>query len=377
GTPKGAVIRHNGALNHILAEQIELKLEQITFLQTAPTSSDISVWQFIAPLITGGACVILDDVTDIPALIRHVDQHQVNIVELVPVVLTLLLDYVSAQPAHRSMLPSLKVMMATGEAVPVPLINRWLKYFPTIPITNAYGPTEAADDVIQHTITQPLPVEKLSAPIGKPLANFVIYILDANLRLVPPGIVGEICISGIGVGEGYWNNPDRTAQSFVANPYATSPDTERMYKTGDLGRWTQEGLIEYVDRLDNQIKIRGHRIELGEIEAQLAKHPQTKECAVSVREDTPGDKYVAAYVIALDRNAKAAEFKHFLKQRLPIYMVPRYVTLVTTFPTTPAGKIDRKNLPAPATREEEQQTQSVPTSKLEIKLAGLWQKALK
>jgi len=376
GAPKGALIRHNGALNHIFAEQVELNIQQFHFLQTAPLSSDISVWQFLAPVITGGACIILEDVTDIPSLIKQIDTHQVNIVELVPVVLTLLLDFVSAQAADRSLLPSLKVMMATGEAVPVPLINRWLKYFPNIPITNAYGPTEAADDAIQITLTKPLPVEKLTAPIGRPLANFSVYILDPWQRLVPAGVIGEICIAGTGVGEGYWNNPVRTAESFIDNPFARNDAERTLYKTGDLGRWTADGVIEYIDRIDNQIKIRGHRIELGEVEAQLAKHPLVKECAAWVHTDSMGDKYIVGYVVAHDKNAPASGFRHFLKQRLPAYMLPRHILLLQAFPTTPAGKIDRKNLPVPNQSDAAAGTHAAPQGKVESKLAIIWQKAL-
>lgn len=376
GTPKGAIIRHNGALNHIFAEQKALKLNELNFLQTAPTSSDISVWQFLGPLVTGGTSVILEDVTNIPSLIKHIDQYKINIVELVPVVLTLMLDFISAQPADRSLLPSLKIMMATGEAVPLPLINRWLKYFPNIPITNAYGPTEAADDVIQTSFCEPLPIEKLNVPIGKPLANFKVYILDPYLRLTPIGVVGEICIVGIGVGEGYWDNLERTQQSFIANPYCSENNSNLMYKTGDLGRWTQDGQIEYIDRVDNQIKIRGHRIELGEIETQLAKHPKIRECAATVREDESGNKYIAAYVITMDSKLTASAFKQFLKNRLPAYMLPQHIVILEVFPTTPAGKIDRKNLPVPSSQID-LENHAMPSTIVEKNLANIWSNALK
>jgi len=374
GQPKGAIIRHDGALNHIEAELEYLSLDKISFLQTAPASSDISVWQFVGPVVTGGQVVILDEVTNAEKLFTLVKTQNVNVIELVPVVLQLLLDYVGQLSQTARALPQLKVMMATGEAVPVPLLNRWLALYPEVPATNAYGPTEAADDVIQHTISQALPADQRSVPIGKPLANFNVFIVDDNMRLVPIGVPGEICISGIGVGEGYWQNPERTSLSFVPNRFAgTLGDT--IYKTGDIGRWLPDGTIEYCDRVDNQVKIRGYRIELGEIEAQLAKHEAVKECVVIVREDNPGDKTLAAYVVAQDgRPGNETEIKAFLKSRLPLYMVPGSISFLTCLPTTPAGKIDRKNLPKPLLNKTLKFV--APRNPLEEKVQRAWQLAL-
>ncbi|HET8705232.1 MAG TPA: AMP-binding protein, partial [Pseudomonadales bacterium] len=180
GQPKGAIIRHDGALNHIEAELEYLSISQIDFLQTAPASSDISVWQFVGPVVTGGHVVILDEVTNAEKLFSLVKHQNVNVIELVPVVLQLLLDYVAQLPETERALPQLKVMMATGEAVPVPLLNRWLALYPNIPATNAYGPTEAADDVIQYTIDKPMPADQRSVPIGKPLANLNVFVVDEN-----------------------------------------------------------------------------------------------------------------------------------------------------------------------------------------------------
>lgn len=371
GQPKGAIIRHNGALNHIEAELDYLNLRQIHFLQTAPASSDISVWQFVGPIVTGGHVVILDEVTNAEKLFKLIKTQSVNVIELVPVVLQLLLEYVSHLTEIQRALPNLKVMMATGEAVPVPLLNRWLTIYPAIPATNAYGPTEAADDVIQFTITQPIPPEQRSVPIGKPLANLNVFILDECMRLVPAGVPGEICISGIGVGEGYWQMPERTRQSFISNPFKSTLG-DVIYKTGDIGRWLRDGSIEYCDRMDNQVKIRGYRIELGEIEAQFAKYPSIKESVVVVREDIPGDKTLAAYaVIASGEIANENEIKAFMKARLPQYMVPNTISFLPALPTTPAGKIDRKNLPKPST-DSRAGNLVLPRNSIETTLAEIW-----
>lgn len=349
GLPKGALIRHDGALNHIEAERTVLEFSSsFNFLQTAPTSSDISVWQFLGPVTCGGAVVVLNDVTNAEKMFSLVARYQVNVVELVPVAWQLLIEHVKSLPAQERSLPSLKWLMATGEAVPVPMVNEWLVLFPDIPVVNAYGPTEAADDVIQNILRQPLPVDQRSVPIGKPLPNMNVFVVDEQMRLVPPGIPGEICLSGIGVGNGYWQNPEKTADVFVPNPFADTLGST-IYKTGDLGRWLQDGTVEYLDRIDNQVKIRGFRIELGEVEAVLAAQPLVAESAVVVRKDLPGGPTLVGYIVPHHSGTQSdvIAIKTGMRERIPEYMVPSVIVVLDAFPTTPAGKIDKKNLPAP------------------------------
>ena len=375
GLPKGALIRHDGALNHIEAERRALEFkEDFSFLQTAPASSDISVWQFVGPVTCGGKVVVLDDVTHSRKLFDLVKQYDISVVELVPVALQLLMEHVRSLPQEQRALPSLRWMMATGEAVSVDLVNDWLALYPDIPVVNAYGPTEAADDVIQCSIHAPLPADRKSVPIGKPLANLDVFIVDEQMRLVPPGVPGEICIGGIGVGEGYWKNPEKTAQAFVPNPF---PGTKggMLYRTGDLGRWLQDGTVEYLDRVDNQVKVRGFRIELGEVEAAVSALPGVRENVVTVRHDMPGGTALAAYVVATDEagTLEPTALRAQLRERLPDFMVPAAITVLDKMPLTPAGKIDRKSLPRPDSIQLGGADYVAPRNNLEAQLATIWE----
>ncbi len=299
GLPKGAMIRHIGAVNHIFAEFRELQFHPGTaFLQSAPSSSDISVWQFLAPLLIGGCTVIADfeTVCDPVKLFTLIKTERVTLIELVPVLLKQLLDHVAGLlPADRA-LPDLEWVMVTGEAVPVPLVNDWFALYPSIRLVNAYGPTEAADDVCQYVLRGPLRSDALVVPIGKPVGNLALYVLDSHLNLVPVGVLGEICVSGVGVGAGYWRNPEQTRESFRANPYEGELRGPVIYRTGDLGRWLPDGNIEMLGRLDQQVKLRGFRIELGEIESIIGQHPAVRESVVLIREDGQAEKRLVAYV---------------------------------------------------------------------------------
>ncbi|NEQ80572.1 MAG: amino acid adenylation domain-containing protein, partial [Moorea sp. SIO2I5] len=401
GLPKGAIIRHDGAINHIYAQLEALDLnEEFSFLQSAPASSDISVWQFLAPLLTGGRTVIVDreTVSSPEKLFKVIKEEKLTIVELVPVVLKGLLDYVSQLSKDQRLLPDLKWMMVTGEYVSVELVNQWLSMYPSIKVTNAYGPTEAADDITQFIVEQPLPENQRTVPIGKPLANLNLYILDSQMQLVPIGVPGEICVSGIGVGDGYWKNEEKTNLSFVPNPFTTpnkplpASNRDLIYKTGDLGRWLPDGNIEFLGRIDNQVKIRGFRIELGEIEALLAQHPAVRETAVVVREENPDDKRLVAYFVpfpetrVLPEDAEAEnsaitselvpQLRNFLKEKLPEYMVPSAFVPLEALPLTPSGKVDRRSLPAPDWLQQRGQTYVAPRTPIEEVIAGIWTQVL-
>lgn len=307
GTPKGALIRHNGAINHIFAEFDELNFHQDSiFAQSAPCSSDISIWQFLAPLMIGGSTRIIDFETVCVASALFNEVKRVTIFEFVPIVLNEVLEFVSGLSPEQRALPNLDYAMVTGEAVSVNLVNRWHQLYPEIPLCNGYGPTEAADDICQFTIAKPLPENCLRVPIGTPIANTAIYVLDTNLQLVPIGVPGEICVAGIGVGEGYWNQAEKTATSFVGNPYSTGENDKILYRTGDLGRWQASGNLEYFHRADNQVKLRGYRIELDEIEGVLFKHPSVQEVVVGLSHQAEGDQAqeqrLLAWVVVSARN---------------------------------------------------------------------------
>lgn len=300
GLPKGTMVRHNGAVNHIYAEFDELAFHQDSaFLQSAPSSSDISVWQFLAPLMIGGSTVIADfeTVCDPLRLFNIIQSQHITLIELVPVVMQAFLNHAAKLSPKERALPNLEWAMVTGEAVSVSIVNQWLRTYPDIRLVNAYGPTEAADDICQAVLEKPLPEDQLRVPIGKPLANLSLYVLDSHLQPVPVGVYGEICVSGIGVGPGYWRKPEKTRACFVDNPYADRTYGDTIYRTGDSGRWRPDGSLEFAGRLDHQVKIRGFRIELGEIEGMLSQHPAVMETVVIDREDEPGDKHLTAYMI--------------------------------------------------------------------------------
>ena len=383
GLPKGTIIRHGGAINHIYAQFTALKLTtDFNFLQTAPASSDISVWQFLAPLLIGGRTVIVEreTVANPEQLFQAIQQQQITLVELVPVVLANLLDYISRLAPSQRELPHLQWMMVTGETVAVELVNRWLQLYPSIKVVNAYGPTEAADDIAQFIVNKPLPANQRTVPIGKPLANLTLYILGDRLQLVPVGIPGEICVAGFGVGMGYWKNEKQTQLSFVPNPFPNSsqplPGTKRnvIYRTGDLGRWLPDGNIEFLGRIDDQVKLRGFRIELGEIESLLAQHPAVRETVVILREDSPSNKQLVAYVVASNDASSelVPQLRHYLQARLPDYMMPSAFVLLEALPLTPNDKVDRRALPAPETPSDRTDNLVPPRTPAEARLANIW-----
>ncbi|MBW4556602.1 MAG: amino acid adenylation domain-containing protein [Trichormus sp. ATA11-4-KO1] len=396
GLPKGAIVRHDGAINHIYAQFDALELnEDFCFLQSAAASTDISVWQFLAPLLIGGKTVIVDIESGfVPEkLFKVLQEQRITVVELVPAVFGGLIDYISQLLPHQRLLLDLKWMMVVGEPVSVQRLNQWLRIYPSIKVADAYGPTEAADDITQYIVEKPLPESQRTVPIGKPLANLNIYILDPKLNLLPIGVPGEICVAGIGVGNGYWKNEEKTNLSFVANPFPHTtkllPETYRdlIYKTGDLGRWLPDGNIEFLGRIDHQVKIRGFRVELGEIEALLAKHPAIREAVVILREDIPGEKRLVAYMIVssdqIPTNDPAVsselilELRNSLKERLPDYMIPSAFLLLEAFPLSPSGKIDRKALPVPDWSQRNlAQSYIAPRTPTEEMIAGIWSQVL-
>jgi alpha-ketoglutarate-dependent taurine dioxygenase/acyl carrier protein len=283
----------------------------------------------------------------------------------------------------------------------VELVNRWLSLYPAIKVANAYGPTEAADDITQFITTKPLPVNQRTVPIGKPLANLNLYILDSQMQLQPIGVPGEICVSGIGVGDGYWRNEEKTNLSFVPNPIASikqplsANNHDLIYKTGDLGRWLPDGNIEFLGRIDHQVKIRGFRIELGEIEALLTQHPCVRSTVVVVREDIPGNKRLIAYIVpALEERSApqgrtrmqqgniASELpttlQNFLKEKLPEHAIPSAFVLLEVLPLTPSGKVDRRALPAPdSSQRNREQHYIAPRTPVEEVITGVWTQVLK
>ncbi|MBV9791503.1 MAG: amino acid adenylation domain-containing protein, partial [Chloroflexi bacterium] len=307
GVPKGAMIEQRGMLNHLYAKIADLQLtDQDRVAQTASQCFDISVWQFFVALVVGAQVHIYPDeiAFDPRQLLQHVDQDGITILETVPSLLRAMLDEGGALE-----LSALRWLIPTGEALPPDLCQQWLQRYPRIPLLNAYGPTECSDDVTHHPILS-APADLLHVPIGRPVANMRLYVLDHRLQPTPIGAIGELYVGGIGVGRGYLNDPARTAEVFVPDLFvaenaAAEESGGRLYRTGDLARYLSDGNIEFLGRIDHQVKLRGFRIELGEIEAVLTQHPAVHAAVVIEREDRPGDKFLAAYVVTPPKDQAA------------------------------------------------------------------------
>ena len=376
GMPKGAMVEHVGMLNHLLAKIDDLHLTEFDVIaQTASQCFDISVWQFLASLVVGGRVHICEDeISHDPArLLEQIDLKAISIVEVVPSLLRVMLENESS----RRDLSSLRWMIVTGEAVPPKLVYDWLNSYSKIPLLNAYGPTECSDDVTHYVMDQPTFAADSQVPIGRPISNMRIYVLDSRLSPVPINVAGELFVGGIGVGRGYLNDANRTAEAFVSDHFSQEPGA-RLYKTGDLARYLPDGNIEFLGRIDHQVKVRGFRIELGEIEAVINQHSTVRETVVMAREDKPGDKRLVAYLV-IDQNSASGivELRSHLKEKLPDYMIPSAFVVLDKLPLTPNGKVDRRALPQPEqSRPESEETYVAPRTQVEEMLAAIWAEVL-
>ncbi|MCK4258506.1 MAG: non-ribosomal peptide synthase/polyketide synthase [Halanaerobiales bacterium] len=368
GKPKGAMVEHIGMMNHIRAKINDIKVGNESIVaQNSSHCFDISVWQFfVGPAVGGKTIIYPNEVAMNPEIfIDQIIQDQVTILEVVPSFLASFLDFVELKFRE---LNSLEYLLVTGEAVKPNLVERWFNYYPNIPMVNAYGPTEASDDITHYFMDKTPEFERV--PIGKPLQNFHIYIVDKNMKLVPIGVQGEIVVSGIGVGRGYLNDPIKTKKVFMEDPFIDEKGV-RLYKTGDLGCWMKDGVIEFFGRIDHQVKIRGFRIELGEIESKLVEHDKVKESVVLDFEDMDGSKYLCAY-IATDEDIDISKIRKYLLTTLPEYMVPGYFITLDRLPLNSNGKIDRKALPKPDRDIISTSEFIEPTNLIEEKLSDIW-----
>ncbi|WP_432401628.1 non-ribosomal peptide synthase/polyketide synthase [Wukongibacter sp. M2B1] len=372
GRPKGAMIEHLGMMNHIHAEIDELKITKTSLVaQNASHCFDVSVWQFFAALTIGARIAIYPNevVVDVRQFTDRIIEDGVTVLEVVPSVLVVMIEHMKEQGKRAE---ELEYLLVTGETVKPDLIEKWFEISKETKVVNAYGPAEASDDVTQHTMTEVPKGE--SIPIGKPIQNISIYIVDQDMKLCPVGVKGEICVSGIGVGRGYLNNPEKTKEVFLEDPFIEEKGV-RLYKTGDIGRWLEDGNIEFYGRKDYQVKIRGHRIELEEIETRILKHPKVKEAVVVDKAEATGEKTLCGYIV-FEGDTKAGELREYLQEYLPGYMIPTYIVPIEKMPLSPNGKVDRKALPEP---DEDMRTgveYVAPRDETEEKLAALWQEIL-
>lgn len=383
GRPKGVMIRQQGMLNHLRAKIDSLQLRASDRLaQTASMNFDISVWQWLAPLLVGGQVILVPDeqVLDPLELLAVVHTYSISVLEVVPSLLRALLEVLELPEKTSEAARSLRWLLATGEALPAELAARWQGMVTWAPLVNAYGPTECSDDVSQEVVGQ---IEQRdhewgTIPIGRALANTQLYILDKQMQPVPIGVPGELYVGGRGVGRGYLNDPERTAQAFVPDPFGASLGG-RLYRTGDLTRYREDGRLEYLDRVDQQVKIRGFRLELGEIEAVLRQHESIRACAVTVRKGAPGEKQLVGYVVARNPGQELAfsELRAYLRERLPDYMVPTGWMQLEDLPLTPNGKIDRQGLPTLDRAQMGKETGYMPPrTELEEQLVEIWEQVL-
>ncbi|WP_392531410.1 amino acid adenylation domain-containing protein [Nostoc sp. C117] len=373
GQPKGVMIPHRGICNQLYWRQTTFGLTQADkVLLTISFSFDPSVWQIFWPLCFGGQLIMArpGGHQDAAYLVKMITEQQITVLALVPSILRVLLEEKGIEKGR-----FLRHVTSGGEALSVELIERFFAQLNLDNVLhNCYGPTEASIDTTFWTCQRG--TNYAIAPIGCPITNAYIYILDENLQPVPVGESGELHIGGVGLARGYLNRPELTTEKFILDPFSSEKGA-RLYKTGDLVRQLNDGNIEFLGRIDHQVKIRGFRIELGEIEVALSQHPALTQTLVIAREDIPGDKRLVAYLVARSEEIPSqVELRHFLQGRLPEYMVPASFIFLDTLPLNPNGKIDRRALPAPDTSSLSTNFVAPQNSTEEV-LASIWAKVLR
>ncbi len=375
GQPKGVMIQHNGLVNYL---SWAIKAYEVEGNGPVPVHSSIAFDSTVAslypPLLSGGQIELLPEDMggqNLLAALRRVKNR--NKLVITPAHLEMLNDQLSPE----EMAGITKVLVVAGDALNAEKLSKWRDFAPGTRLFNEYGPTETTVGCSAYEVLSSDP-RTGPVPIGSPIFNAQLYVLNADLQPVPLGVIGELYIGGDGVGRGYLGQPDLTRERFLPDTFSGRSDA-RLYKTGDLVRYRADGTLEFLGRADNQAKIRGYRIELGEIESTLAAYPGIQSCLVLAREDTPGDKHLVAYI--LSRQTKTVEtesIRKFLKQRLPDFMVPGYFVFLSSFPLTHNGKVNRKALPPPSYRDiSSDQPFVAPSTETEKKLAAIWMELLK
>ncbi|HEY9850892.1 MAG TPA: amino acid adenylation domain-containing protein [Leptolyngbyaceae cyanobacterium] len=379
GKPKGTLIPHQGLVNYLSWCTQAYSVEQGKgTLVHSPLGFDLTITSLFSPLLVGCPVELLPESQSIENLSNALrEKDDLSLVKITPAHLELLGQQLSTEKAAERT----KAFIIGGENLLVQHIDFWQKNAPNTMLVNEYGPTETVVGCCVYKV----PIgehDSGSIPIGKPIANTQLYVLNQHLQPVPIGAVGELHIGGVGVSRGYLNRPDLTAEKFIPNPFSDEPGT-RLYKTGDLARYQPDGTLECLGRIDNQVKIRGFRIELGEVEAVLSEHPEVQEAVVLAQEDVSGGRLVAYLVcrenLCVDggKNSFLNELRCFIKRKLPEYMVPSAFVFLNALPLTINGKIDRKLLPVLAeTQPQLESDRILPSTELEQAIASVWQKVL-
>ncbi|HEX3526198.1 MAG TPA: amino acid adenylation domain-containing protein [Thermoanaerobaculia bacterium] len=378
GRPKGVMVPHGGLVNLVLSFAASFRLGPgERMLQLLSLAFDASVGDLFPPLVSGAALVLHRDPQSLLGrdLGVYLDRQRITCIELA----TAFWQQWAEALAARGQAPpaSLRTLIAGGEAVTLDKVRTWFHLLGGRPFRfrNHYGPTEATVCATAFQVEGAAVLDYARLPIGRPLPNVRVHLLGSDLRLVPVGAGGEICIGGSGIARGYLGRPDATAERFVPDPFGAPGD--RLYRTGDLARWLPGGDLDFLGRVDHQVKIRGYRVEPGEVEAALAGHPAVREVMVMARADGPGPQRLVAYVVpAIDPAPGAAELRTFLKTKLPAHMVPEAFVTLERFPVNTSGKVDRKALPRPVLERAEGEPFAAPESPVQQKIAAVWRELL-
>ncbi|BAY91147.1 MULTISPECIES: non-ribosomal peptide synthetase [unclassified Tolypothrix] len=366
GKPKGVQITHQNLVHSTTARINYYQKPVSRFLLLSSFAFDSSVAGIFWTLCCGGTLVLPQEglQLEIPKLVKLICEHQISHLLSLPSLYALIL-----RQAIQEQLASLQAIIVAGEVCPSELVKLHHKYLPQASLYNEYGPTEAT---VWSSVYLCQPQELTKIPIGRPITNTQIYILNSQLHPVPIGVAGEIYIGGDGIALGYLNQPELTAQKFITNPFSHQP-TARLYKTGDLAQYRADGNIEFLGRIDQQVKIRGYRIELGEIEAALKQHPQVQEVVVVATEENPR---LIAYIVSHQQPSPSnSEFRSFLLKKLPEYMLPSTFLMLKSLPVLPNGKVDYKALPKQVQIQLEE-TFVAPQTELEQMISNIWQEVL-
>ncbi len=372
GKPKGTLIEHKSLINRIDWMQKKYSIgENDTILQKTTFTFDVSVWElFWWSLYGAKVCFLKPEGEKVPeTIIDAIERNSITTIHFVPSMYIVFLSYIRINNSI-GRIKSLKQIFCSGEELTVNHVknSEYIIMQNGTNLINLYGPTEATIDVTFFNCK----ASDRNIPIGKPISNITLYVIDKNNNPTPLGVPGELCISGVGLARGYLNRPELTAEKFVENPFLSG---ERMYRTGDLARWLPDRNIEFLGRIDNQVKIRGFRIELGEIENSLVQHNEISSVVVVAKKMIDGDKQLIAYFIS-DKELELLELRNFLKKSLPDYMIPSFFIFMESFPLTPNGKIDRKAFPDPDGNVNTGVEYVAPRDEAEEKLAHIWQEVL-
>jgi amino acid adenylation domain-containing protein len=374
GSPKGVEVTHKSIVRLLMSTDYAQFGPSLAFLQISPPSFDASTLEIWAPLLHGGRCILYPERIPVPErLAEFILDHKVNSAWLTSSLFNVVMDETPLA------LAPLQQLLIGGEALSVSHVSKAVQMLGSTCLINGYGPTEGTT----FTCCYRIPAEPgtligiRSVPIGSAISNTRVYILDSEYEPVPIGVPGELFIAGDGLARGYLNQPALTAEKFLPNPFSQETGG-RLYRTGDMAQWRADGTVEYLGRIDHQVKLRGYRIELGEIESNLRSNPVVQDVAVLLREDVVGDKRLVAYIIPSSPSWEdPGNLRAYLQQMLPDYMVPAHFVVLDEMPLTPNGKLDRRALPAPDTEDVQTGLYVEPSNATEQAMCEVWQEVLK